>query len=175
MERKRQFWDSLGRRRISQAGVEVSAKVLRHRRAWCVFGLEGRGDWSLVSRRCWLVTQITRGQIRWDFPGQGQGYKLAFWYKADIRGSLKQESDLFRTMCLGDHYGCYWGFPSSSVGNESACNAGDLGLIPGSGRSPGEGNGNPLQDTGMENPMDRGPGGLQSLGLQKVSFQVAQR
>ena len=37
------------------------------------------------------------------------------------------------------------GFPHSSVGKESACNAGDPGLIPGSGRSPGEGNGNPLQ------------------------------
>ena len=35
-------------------------------------------------------------------------------------------------------------------------NAGDLGLIPGTGRSPGEGNGNPLQNTCLENPMDRG-------------------
>ena len=39
----------------------------------------------------------------------------------------------------------YIGFPFSSVGKESACNAGDPGLIPGSGRSPGAGNGNPLQ------------------------------
>ena len=40
---------------------------------------------------------------------------------------------------------------------ESACNAGgDRGSIPGSGKSPGEGNGNPLQDSGLENPMDRG-------------------
>ena len=38
----------------------------------------------------------------------------------------------------------------------SACNVGDLGLIPGSGRSPGEGNGNPLQYSYLENPMDRG-------------------
>ena len=47
------------------------------------------------------------------------------------------------------------GFPRSSVGKESACNAGDLGSIPGSGRSPGEGNGNPLQYSCLENPMDR--------------------
>ena len=47
-------------------------------------------------------------------------------------------------------------FPCSSVGKESACNAGDLGSIPGSGRSPGEGNGNPLQYSCLENPMDRG-------------------
>ena len=45
---------------------------------------------------------------------------------------------------------------SSSDGKASACNAGDLGLIAGSGRSPGEGNGNPLQYSGLENPMDRG-------------------
>ena len=39
---------------------------------------------------------------------------------------------------------------------ESACNTGDLGSIPGSGRPPGEGNGSPLQDSYLENPMDRG-------------------
>ena len=43
-----------------------------------------------------------------------------------------------------------------SDGKESTCNAGDLGLIPGSGRTPGEGNGNPLQYSCLENPMDRG-------------------
>ena len=41
-------------------------------------------------------------------------------------------------------------------GKESACSAGDLGSIPGSVRSPGEGNGNPLQYSCLENPMDRG-------------------
>ena len=41
-------------------------------------------------------------------------------------------------------------------GKESACNAGDLGSIPGSGRSPGEGNGNPFQYSCLENPMDGG-------------------
>ena len=48
------------------------------------------------------------------------------------------------------------GFPGSSNGKESACNVGDLGSIPGLGRSPGEGNGNPLQYSCLENPMDRG-------------------
>ena len=47
------------------------------------------------------------------------------------------------------------GFPCSSVGKESACNAEDPGSIPGSGRSPGEGNGNPLQYSCLENPMER--------------------
>ena len=48
------------------------------------------------------------------------------------------------------------GFPGGSDGKASACNAGDPGSIPGSRRSPGEGNGNPLQHSCLENPMDRG-------------------
>ena len=48
------------------------------------------------------------------------------------------------------------GLPGGSDGKASACNAGDLGLIPGTGRSPGEGNGNPLQHPYLENAMDRG-------------------
>ena len=46
------------------------------------------------------------------------------------------------------------GFPDSSVGKESTCNVGDLGLIPGLGRSPGEGKGYPLQYSGLENSID---------------------
>ena len=49
-----------------------------------------------------------------------------------------------------------FGFPGGSDGKASACNAGDLGSIPGSGRSPREGNGNPLQHSCLENPMDGG-------------------
>ena len=48
------------------------------------------------------------------------------------------------------------GFPSNSAGKASVCNAGDPGLIPGSGRSLGEGNGTPLQYSCLENLMDRG-------------------
>ena len=50
------------------------------------------------------------------------------------------------------HVGC----PGSSKGKESPCNAGDLGSNPGSGITPGEGNGNPLQYSFLENPMDGG-------------------
>ena len=48
------------------------------------------------------------------------------------------------------------GLPCGSAGKESTCNNGDLGLIPGSGRSPGEGNGNPFQYFCLGNPMDWG-------------------
>ena len=58
------------------------------------------------------------------------------------------------------------GFPGGSDNKESACNAGDLSSIPGSERSSGEGNGNPLQYSCLENTMDREPGWLQSMGSQ---------
>ena len=48
------------------------------------------------------------------------------------------------------------GSPGGSDGKESACSAGDLGSVSGSGRFPGEGHGNPLQYSRLENPMDRG-------------------
>ena len=50
----------------------------------------------------------------------------------------------------------YKGFPAGSVGKESTCSEGDPGSIPGSGRSSGEGNGDPLQYSCLENFMDRG-------------------
>ena len=67
----------------------------------------------------------------------------------------------------------YMGFPHSSVGKESAYNAGDPGLIPGSGRSPGEGNGNPLQYSCPENPMDRGAWQASVHGVTRVRYNLA--
>ena len=58
-------------------------------------------------------------------------------------------------------------FPGGTIGKEAACNAGDPGSIPGSGRSPGEENGYPLQYSCLENPMDRGAWWVQSMGLQR--------
>ena len=60
------------------------------------------------------------------------------------------------------------GFPGGSDSEASACNAGDLGSIPGLRRSPGEGHNKPLQYSYLENPMDSGAGVLQSIGMQKV-------
>ena len=62
------------------------------------------------------------------------------------------------------------GFPHSSVSKESACSAGDPGSIPGSGRSPGEGNGNPLQFSCLENPWIEEPSRLQSMGSQETDM-----
>ena len=62
-----------------------------------------------------------------------------------IEGILEKLFNIFKSV----------GFTGGSDSKESACNAGDLGSIPGSGRSPGEGNGNLLQYSCLENPMDR--------------------
>ena len=59
-------------------------------------------------------------------------------------------------------------FPGGSDGKESTFNAGNPSLIPGSGRSPGEGNGNPLHCSCLENSMDRETWGPQSMGSQRV-------
>ena len=64
----------------------------------------------------------------------------------------------------------YLGFPGGSDGKESACNAGDLGSIPGLGRSPGEGKGNPFQYSCWKIPWAEGPGRLQSLGSQSQTL-----
>ena len=61
----------------------------------------------------------------------------------------------------------------TSVGKESACNARDLGLIPGSGRSPGEENVNPLQYSCLENPMDRGAWQTTVHGVSKTQTRLS--
>ena len=63
--------------------------------------------------------------------------------------------------------------PNWLSGKESACNVGDMGLIPGLGRSPGEGNGNPLQYSCLENPMDRGAWWVIVYGVARVGHDLA--
>ena len=67
----------------------------------------------------------------------------------------------------------FGGFPCSSVGKESAYHTGDLGSIPWSGRSPGEGNGNPLQYSCLKNPMDRGAWQAIVHGVARVGHDLA--
>ena len=65
------------------------------------------------------------------------------------------------------------GFPGSSDGKESACSAGDQGLIPGSGTFPGEGNGNPLQYSCLQNSMNRGAWRAIVYGVAKSQTQLS--
>ena len=77
--------------------------------------------------------------------------------------NLRTESDVSNRPC----------FPGGSDGIESTCSAGDPGSIPGLGRSPGEGNGHPFQYSCLENPLDRGAAGLQSVGSRRVRHNWA--
>ena len=73
---------------------------------------------------------------------------------------MNPEKNTYVHVCI-----CTWGFPGGSDSKESACSEGDPGSIPESGRSPGEGNGYPLQYPCLENPMDRGAWWASPWGL----------
>ena len=75
--------------------------------------------------------------------------------RATITESIKQDSDMEEFLWLSDLSTSYQDFPGGSDSKASAYNEGDVGSIPGSGRSSGEGNGNPLQYSCLENSMDR--------------------
>ena len=72
--------------------------------------------------------------------------------------------DIYTLLCVKH---IHWGFPGGSDGKASACNVGDPGSIPGLGRSPGEGNGNPFQYSCLENSTEK-TGRRQSTGSQRV-------
>ena len=95
-------------------------------------------------RRKWQPTPVF-------VPGKSQGWGHL------VGCRLWGRTELDTTEATEQHQqGPVKGFPGGLDGKESACNAGDPGSIPGLGRSPGEGNGNPLQYSCLENPTDRG-------------------
>ena len=89
-----------------------------------------------------------------------------FWFFWDRICFILNELKFFLNSLI-----CYVS-PPSSVGKESACNAGDLGSSPGSRRSPGEGNGNPLQFSCLENPMDKGAWRATVHGVARVGHDL---
>ena len=103
---------------------------------------------------------------------------LSYKDELDARNSksIKEEYKQVSAMEVTDflkwyhYYYIYWGFPCGSAGKESACNAGDLGSIPGLWRYPGEGKGYPLQYSGLENSMDCIVHGSQRVRHDWVTF-----
>ena len=77
-----------------------------------------------------------------------------------------------RTENVSPYMCVYMGFLDGSDGKKSACNAGDPGSIPGLGRSPGEGHGNPLQYSCLENLMVRGPWQATVPRVTKIQIQL---
>ena len=82
--------------------------------------------------------------------------KNSGWLEYMMAGSESGEKGLGWLTGTKGTFGVHLSFPGGSDGKASAYIVGDLGSIPGSGRSPGEGNGNPLQYSCLENPMDGG-------------------
>ena len=92
----------------------------------------------LTLRTCQYVTLHTRGH---------QNCKWSYHLELPLELPISYLKEIILNYQGG-------GFPGGSVSKEPACNTGDLGSIPESGRSPEEGNGNPLQCSCLENPMD---------------------
>ena len=129
----------------------------------------------------------------WDFPGkhtrvgcyfllqeifltQGSNPRLLHWQVNHYHFSpllllLLSPKDI-KLNFLSTALFC-WCFPGGSVVKNPPANAGDVGLIPGSGRSPGGGNGNPLQYSCLENPMERGAWRATVYGVAKSQTQLS--
>ena len=124
-------------------------------------GLQGRAAGCLQSGKSKLTPGTQSLSLREQAVSGGRG---AFLRGPDcLRHQLCPESpsgshapgcEQRHKVSLGTR--ALWGFPSGSDSKESACNPGELGWIPGWGRSPGGGHGNPLQYSCLENPGDRG-------------------
>ena len=97
-------------------------------------------------------------------PRDGGAWWAAVYGVAQSRTQLKRLSSSSRYLKEGS---------SSSVGKESTWNSGDLGSIPGLGRSPGEGNSNPFQYSCLGNPMDRGTWQATAHGVPRVGHDLA--
>ena len=112
-----------------------------------------------------LVTAVLAFQTAWlwykprDYYSWYKPRDYCSWYKSRDYCSWYKPRDYCLWYKLRDYYSSpsyHFGLPRWLSDKESTCNAGDMGLIPGSGRSPGGGNGNPLQCSCLENPRDGG-------------------
>ena len=93
-------------------------------------------------------------QTQEDSEGQGSLTYCSPWGHKKSDMTVTEQLYIYIYMCVCVCMYVCMGFPCGSVGKESACNMGDLGSIPGLGRSPGEGKGYLLRYSGLENSMD---------------------
>ena len=138
-------------------------------RAWgCLSG----SSWINKKRQSEVSAQIEKAlhyKGCWSQNGGEEAHWSGFFFSFEIVATWSRLIEQFLV----------WGsplsdcFPCSSVGKESACNAEDLGSIPGLGGSPGKGNGNPLQYACLENPMDTGVWKVTVYGVARVRHDWA--
>ena len=125
---------------------------------------------SILIPSGWIFQNLSKSSLDFvcfPFPYISFASKWPMTLTYDLPGSVRP------TLRFSNIY-ILLGFPCSSNGKESACNAGGLGSIPGSGRSSGEGNGNPLQYSCLEKPMDRGAWRATVCGISKSWTQLKQ-
>ena len=104
---------------------------------------------KILWRRKWQPTPVF-------LPGKSHGWRShVIAYLGQAKSYIWKQC-YNSVSCVEPHLATCLGFPDSSVGKETACSSGDLGSIPGLGRFPGGGHGNPLQYSCLQNPMDRG-------------------
>ena len=105
---------------------------------------------TLVDCECSLFTKVNRFRMPAPSPKDKRHmYLLWLWFRSDLIQLMAETlSGVYTNLPID--------FPGGSDSKASAYNVGDLGSVPGSGRSPGEGNGDPLQYSCLENPMDGG-------------------
>ena len=161
------------------ASLTAGASRVVERRLWGVWAsgvtipvLQSTGSVVVAHRLCtygrWLLVAV----LLWDLPGPGiepvSPTPAGRFFTTEPRGKPCSPliSNDVEHLCV---WSCFFFeiFPGDSEGKMSACNAGDLGSIPGLGRSPGEGNGNPLEYTCLENPRDGGAWWATAHGVAK--------
>ena len=128
----------------------------------------------LVMRETWVQSWVEkipwrREQLSTSLFWPGKFHRQRRLAACSSRSRICKESDMTNQLSLSLHKN----FPGGSDGKVSAYNVGDLGSIPGLGKSHGEGNGNPLQDYCLENPMNRRAWQATVLGVPKSWTQLS--
>ena len=152
-------------------GVAKSQKLFDMIYNWLSWWLIDKGS-SCQCRRCGFNTWRRKWQPTPVFlPGKSHWQRSLVGYSPWSCKRVGQDLETKQKTLFT--YSFIWGFPGGSEVEVSACNAGDPGSIPGLGRSPGEGNGNPLHILAWGIPWTEDPGRLQSTGSQKVGHDWA--
>ena len=126
---------------------------------WVAISFSNAWKWShlVVSDPQWPHgLQPTRPFHPWDFPGKSTGEHMYIWVYFSVCIKMCIGDEKLISQWKGRDRKFYLSQTGGSDGKVSVYNAGDQGSIPGLGRSPGEGNGNPLQYYCLDNPMDGG-------------------
>ena len=154
---------------LSEKAMAPHSSTLAWRIPWMVEPGRLQSMGSLRVRHYWATSLSLFTFMHWRRKWQSTwgAWWAAVCGVAQSRTRLKQPSSSSRSSKV------VMGFPGSSDGKESACNVGDLRSMPGLGRPPGEGNGNPLQYSCLQKSMDRGAWRATVRGVAKSQIPLS--